>query len=262
MSLPEQPLWVMGDMVRLAQVIANLLTNAAKYTHRPGRIEIEVRREGAEALITVRDQGEGIPQELLPRIFDLFVQGDHALARSQGGLGIGLTLVKRLVEMHEGTVQARSEGKGKGSAFSLRLPTFVEAALMPGGERRAALASGPSRRVLVVDDNVDAADSIGKLLKLFGHDVRCVYDGSSALAAAKDYRPQVVVLDIGLPEMDGYEVAKRIRKISQLQKTRIVAVTGYGQEEDRRRSRDAGFDQYLTKPVDPDVLQLFVIESA
>jgi PAS domain S-box-containing protein len=261
LSLPEGPLWMMGDMVRLAQIIANLLTNAAKYTHRPSRIELEVRREGAGACITVRDQGEGIAQEFLSRIFDLFVQGDHALARSQGGLGIGLTLVKRLVEMHEGTVQARSEGKGKGSEFSIRLPTFVEAAVMPGGERRAALASGPSRRVLIVDDNVDAADSIGKLLKLFGHDVRCVYDGPSALAAAKDYQPEVVVLDIGLPEMDGYEVAKRMRAISHLHNTRIVAVTGYGQEEDRRRSRDAGFDQHLTKPVDPDVLQSFVAES-
>jgi PAS domain S-box-containing protein len=260
-SLPEGPLWARGDLVRLAQIIANLLTNAAKYTHRPSRIELEVRREGAEACITVRDRGEGIAQELLPRIFDLFVQGNHALARSQGGLGIGLTLVKRLVEMHEGTVQVRSEGKGKGSEFSIRLPTFVEAAVMPGGERRAALACGPSRRVLIVDDNVDAADSIGKLLRLFGHDVRCVYDGPSALAAAKDYQPQVVVLDIGLPEMDGYEVAKRMRAISQLHKTRIVAVTGYGQDEDRRRSRDAGFDQHLTKPVDPDVLQLFVAES-
>jgi signal transduction histidine kinase len=261
MSLPEGPLWMMGDMVRLAQVIANLLTNAAKYTHRPSRIELEVRREGPEARITVRDQGEGIGQELLPRIFDLFVQGDHALARSQGGLGIGLTLVKRLVEMHEGTVQARSEGKGKGSELSIRLPTFVEAAVMPGAQRGAALTRGPSRRVLIVDDNVDAADSIGKLLKLFGHEVRCVYDGPSALAEAKDYQPEVVVLDIGLPEMDGYEVAKRMRAISQLHNTRIVAVTGYGQEEDRRRSRDAGFDQHLTKPVDPDVLQSFVAES-
>jgi PAS domain S-box-containing protein len=246
LSLPEGPLWMMGDMVRLAQIIANLITNAAKYTHRPSRIELEVRREGAEACIAVRDQGEGIAQELLPRIFDLFVQGDHALARSQGGLGIGLTLVKRLVEMHEGTVQVRSEGKGRGSEFFIRLPTFVEAAVTPRGERAAALASGPSRR---------------QLLKLFGHEVRCVYDGPSALAAAKDYRPEVVVLDIGLPEMDGYEVAKRMRASSQLQNTRIVAVTGYGQDEDRRRSRDAGFDQHLTKPVDPDVLQSLVAES-
>ena len=228
MSLPEGPLWAMGDMVRLAQVIANLLTNAAKYTHRPSRIELEVRREGAEACIAVRDQGEGIAQELLPRIFDLFVQGDHALARSQGGLGIGLTLVKRLVEMHEGTVQVRSEGKGRGSQFFIRLPTFVEAAVMPRGERAAALASGPSRRVLIVDDNADAADSIGKLLKLFGHDVRCVYDGPSALAAAKDYQPQVVVLDIGLPEMDGYEVAKRMRASSQLQNTASLRLPATG----------------------------------
>ena len=259
LSVPEGPLWVVGDMVRLAQVIANLLTNAAKYTRRASRIALEVRREGAQALITVRDPGEGIPPELLPRIFDLFVQGDHALARSQGGLGIGLTLVKRLVEMHEGTVEARSEGKGKGSEFSIRLPALVETTARRGAQPGAVLAGGPSRRVLVVDDNLDAADSIGKLLKLFGHEVRCVYDGLAALAAVKDYRPEVVVLDIGLPEMDGYEVAKRMRSMPQLQNTRIVAVTGYGQEEDRRRSRDAGFDQHLTKPVDPEVLQSFVV---
>ena len=259
LSLPEGPLWVTGDMVRLAQVIANLLTNAGKYTHRASRIALEVRREGAQVLITVRDPGEGISGELLPRIFDLFVQGDHALARSQGGLGIGLTLVKRLVEMHEGTVEARSEGKGKGSEFSIRLPALVEATAARGAQPGAALAGGPSRRVLVVDDNLDAADSIGKLLKLFGHDVRCVYDGVAALATVKDYQPEVVVLDIGLPEMDGYEVAKRMRAMPQLQNTRIVAVTGYGQEDDRRRSRDAGFDQHLTKPVDPEVLQSFVV---
>jgi PAS domain S-box-containing protein len=259
LSVPEGPVWVVGDMVRLAQVIANLLTNAAKYTRRASRIALEVRREGAQALITVRDPGEGIPPELLPRIFDLFVQGDHALARSQGGLGIGLTLVKRLVEMHEGTVEARSEGKGKGSEFSIRLPALVETTARRGAQPGAVLAGGPSRRVLVVDDNLDAADSIGKLLKLFGHEVRCVYDGLAALAAVKDYRPEVVVLDIGLPEMDGYEVAKRMRSMPQLQNTRIVAVTGYGQEEDRRRSRDAGFDQHLTKPVDPEVLQSFVV---
>jgi two-component system CheB/CheR fusion protein len=201
----------------------------------------------------------GISPQLLPRIFDLFVQGDHALDRSQGGLGIGLTLVKRLIELHEGSVSALSEGEGRGSEFRIRLPALPEArALGQETRERAAAQPGPLRRILVVDDNVDAAESIAKILKLFGHDVRCEYDGSSALAAARDYRPEVVVLDIGLPGMDGYAVAAKLRSMDELKGVRIVAVTGYGQEKDRRRSRQAGFDQHLTKPVDPETLQLFV----
>jgi PAS domain S-box-containing protein len=255
-SVPEEPVLVTGDLVRLAQVIANLLTNAAKYSRSSAPIELAVTREGDEAVVSVKDHGVGIPASLLPRLFELFVQGEHALARSQGGLGIGLTLVKRLVEMHEGTVSVLSEGEGRGSEFRIRLPALARRPAAPG----AAVAipgCGRAHRVLVVDDNVDAADSIAKILRLFGHDVRCEYDGHSALAAARDYTPDVVVLDIGLPGMDGYEVASRLRSMDG-RSLRIVAVTGYGQEEDRRRSRESGFDQHLTKPVDPDALQAFV----
>ena len=255
--LPEGPVHVVGDMVRLAQVISNLLTNAAKYSKGAGSVHLALSREANEAVVSVKDRGVGIKPELLPRIFDLFVQGDHALARSQGGLGIGLTLVKRLVEMHDGKVAAISEGEGLGSEFRIRLPALPEADLRSDTLRDGRAGMGAPRRVLVVDDNVDAANSIAKILSLFGHEVRCEYDGQSALAAARDYQPDVVVLDIGLPGMDGYEVARRMRALHST-RARIVAVTGYGQEEDRRRSREAGFDEHLTKPVDPEALQAFV----
>jgi PAS domain S-box-containing protein len=259
-DLPEAAVWVMGDLVRLSQVISNLLTNAAKYTRTPSRIRLTLRREGGGASVSVVDPGEGIAPDLLPRIFDLFVQGDHALARSQGGLGIGLTLVKRLVEMHDGTVWVASEGPGRGSEFTVRLPVLPEPTehAATRGPRRGAGASGPSRRVLVVDDNLDAADSIRKILDLYGHQVRAAYDGRTALTVAEDFHPEVVVLDIGLPGMDGYEVARRLRSMPATRSARIVAVTGYGQEEDRQRSREAGFDQHMTKPVDPDTLNSFV----
>jgi PAS domain S-box-containing protein len=258
LSLPAEPVPVSGDLVRLAQAISNLLTNAAKYSRTPVPIEVSVRREGDDAVIGVKDHGIGIPAALLPRIFDLFVQGEHALARSQGGLGIGLTLVKRLVEMHEGSVLALSQGEGRGSEFRIRLPALptMHAAARAAAGRGASRAA--VRRVLVVDDNIDAAESIGKILKLFGHEVRCEYDGQSALAAAREYAPDVVVLDIGLPGMDGYEVARRLRAEDGSRRVRIVAVTGYGQAEDRARSRESGFDQHLTKPVDPEALQAFV----
>jgi two-component system CheB/CheR fusion protein len=253
----------MGDTIRLAQVIANLLTNAAKYTTKPDRITVTLAKEEADAVVAVKDEGEGIAPELLPRIFDLFVQGDHTLARSQGGLGIGLTLVRRLVEMHNGQVTASSGGKGKGSLFSVRLPLLPES--VRGDERPRPGVTvprrGPSRRVLVVDDNVDAANSIAKILRLFGHEVECVYDGPSALALAETFRPDVFVLDIGLPGMDGYELARRLRADHAFQRTPLLAVTGYGQDEDRSRSREAGFNYHLAKPVDPEVLHDIVAVS-
>ena len=257
LSLPEEPVRVSGDLVRLAQAVSNLLTNAAKYSKAAAPIEVGLRKEGDDAVVAVRDQGVGIASELLARVFDLFVQGDHALARTQGGLGIGLTLVKRIAEMHEGSVAALSEGEGHGAEFRLRLPALA-VPQQPADARSAAVVSGPVRRVLVVDDNVDAAESIGKILKLFGHEVRCAYDGHAALTAARQYQPEVIVLDIGLPGMDGFEVARRLRAMDGSMAPRIVAVTGYGQEEDRRRSREAGFDQHLTKPVDPEALQAFL----
>jgi len=260
-SLPERPIAVQGDLIRLSQVIANLLSNAAKYSDRPGRIQLSVDRSGNEAVVRVRDEGIGIEADLLPRIFDLFVQADHSLARSGGGMGMGLTLVKRLVEMHGGRVSAFSDGPGKGSDFVVRLPARSSA---PVEEQRSVSESLPEkgrRRVLVVDDNVDAADSMALILKMSGYEAQCAYDGPSALDAAQQYNPDVVVLDIGLPGMTGYEVAQKLREQRRFDQTPIIAVTGYGQEDDRRKSRQAGFDHHLVKPVSPEVLQSFLAKG-
>jgi PAS domain S-box-containing protein len=253
--LPERDLYVMGDLIRLAQAVSNLLNNAAKYSSKPSQIVLRLTHEGTHAAIAVTDEGAGIPPDLLPRVFDLFVQGEHTLARSQGGLGIGLTLVRRVVEMHNGSVSVSSLGRGKGSEFTIRLPVLPESqgpVREPGGP--SAEPIDRPRRVLVVDDNVDAANSIAKILSLFGHTVRCAHDGPEALSAANDFEPEVIVLDIGLPGMDGYEVARRLRASDKFRRTALIALTGYGQEDDRALSREAGFDQHLTKPVDPDLL--------
>jgi CheY-like chemotaxis protein/anti-sigma regulatory factor (Ser/Thr protein kinase) len=260
-TLPAVPLHVDGDLVRLSQVIANLLTNAAKYTERAGRIEVGAAREDGWAVVRVRDTGVGIAPAMQARIFDLFVQGDASLARTQGGLGIGLTLVKRLAEMHGGGVSVASEGPGKGSEFVVRLPLHPDAAAdaatadAPAAEGSAAASR---RRALVVDDNVDAAESIAMILRLSGCDVKTVHDGRSALAIAEEWRPDAIVLDIGLPVMDGYAVARRLRADPSFARTQLVAVTGYGQEEDRRRAQDAGFDLHLVKPIDPAALLAFL----
>jgi PAS domain S-box-containing protein len=261
-SLPAEPVYVVGDLIRLAQVVSNLLGNAAKYSAKHGRIRVAMVRENGEAAVRVEDEGEGIAPELLPRIFELFVQGEHTLARSQGGLGIGLTLVRRLVEMHGGTVAAESRGRGQGSRFTIRLPA-LRAETVPESSPREMrrTQAGASRRVLVVDDNVDAADSISAVLRLFGHHVQCVYDGPSALAAAGEFRPDIVVLDIGLPGMDGYEVARRLRSSKETRTVPIVAVTGYGQDDDRLRSLESGCNEHLAKPVDPEVLQRLVLAA-
>ncbi len=258
LSMAEEPIPVQGDLIRLSQVVANLLTNAAKYSDKPGRIWLGVSEEGGAALIKVRDEGIGIEPALLPRIFDLFVQADNSLARSRGGMGMGLTLVKRLVEMHGGTVSARSEGPGKGSEFVVRLPTARAAETAVRTPSAETAQPQGARRVLVVDDNVDAAESMALILKMSGYETQCAYDGPSAIDAAQYYHPDVVVLDIGLPGMTGYEVAQKLRAQPQFRDTPIIAVTGYGQEEDRSRSRQAGFDHHLTKPVSPEVLQSFL----
>jgi len=259
-TLPEQPLMLEADVVRLAQVVANLLTNAAKYTEKAGRIWLTAGPEAGEVVIRVRDSGVGIAPELLPRIFELFVQAERSLARSNGGLGVGLTLVRRLVEMHGGTVAAHSHGVGHGSEFVVRLPPLLsesaDGGATPAGD--AARPTGPGRRVLVVDDNVDAADSAAVLLRLWGHDVRTLYDGLSVLQAVRDFRPDVILLDIGLPGMTGYEVAQQLRSQPGLESVVLAAMTGYGQEDDRRRSREAGFNHHLTKPLDPERLQALV----
>jgi PAS domain S-box-containing protein len=255
-DLPPEPVWLDGDIVRLAQVLSNLLSNAAKHSDRAGRIEIHGRRDNGTAIVVVRDHGAGITPELLPRIFDFFVQGERTLARSLGGLGIGLTLVKRLVELHGGSVTAASEGAGRGAEFTIRLPTSAPPREAAPGEPALPAARG-GKRVLVVDDNVDAAESTAELLELWGHLPRAVYDGPSALAVAAEGF-DVVLLDIGLPGMDGYEVAAALRASPAGQGVLLVAMTGYGQDEDRRRARDVGFDVHLTKPLDPTRLRQIV----
>ncbi|MGQ0750957.1 MAG: hybrid sensor histidine kinase/response regulator [Betaproteobacteria bacterium] len=251
-SLPEEPLSVMGDPVRLAQAVSNLLVNAAKYTTKPGRVTLKLSRKGEKAAITVKDEGIGMSAELLPKVFELFVQGADSLARPRGGLGIGLTLVQQLVKLHNGEVTAFSRGRDQGSEFTIYLPVHMQPAANAAGA--APRGSAPSRRVLVVDDNADAANTLCTILELFGHTVRCVYDGTSALATAESFRPDVILLDIGLPGMDGYEVARLIRAHPGLRTTKLIAVTGYGQNADRARSLEAGFDHHLTKPVDADKL--------
>ena len=256
-SLPPQPVWLEADPFRLEQVVVNLLTNAAKYTDEGGRIELRVEQEDAQVVLRVRDTGIGIASELLPHIFDLFTQAQRSLDRSQGGLGIGLSLVQRLVELHGGTVQAHSV-LGHGSEFVVRLPVLQDfTPPSPGSvpSARTAPPSGPGCRVLVVDDNVDLARSLAMLLEMSGHQVRTAHDGPSALEAALDERPDAVLLDIGLPGFDGFEVAKRMRQQPRLQGVVLVAMTGYGQAADRQRSHEAGFDHHLVKPADFDAVQ-------
>ncbi|HZP89095.1 MAG TPA: ATP-binding protein [Burkholderiales bacterium] len=245
--LPHEPLTVDGDAVRLIQVVGNLLSNAAKFTEEGGKIVLTLARLDGRARIRVQDDGMGIPADLLPHVFDLFTQADRGLDRAEGGLGIGLSLVKSLVELHGGRVAVRSAGPGLGSTFDVELPLCTPA--------QTAKAETPSvesaaRRVLVVDDNVDSAQSLATLLELQGHAVRYAYDGHAALEAAAQFRPQIVLLDIGLPGMDGFEVARRLRANVETAGAALVALTGYGQAEDRVRSKAAGFDHHLTKPVD------------
>ena len=261
-SLPAEPIWLQGDSTRLEQVVVNLLNNAAKYTDEGGQIWITVEQEGAEVVLRVWDTGVGISPELLPRIFDLFTQSDRTLDRSQGGLGIGLSLVQKLVELHGGTVEAHSAGLGRGSKFIVRLPS-----LSPAGESiiaRIETVKQPEQtsRVLVVDDNMDAADMLVMMLQMFGHETRAAYSGQTALETAVEYQPDVVLLDIGLPDMDGYQVARHLRQQPQTKDVRLIAITGYGQDSDRLRSQEAGCEHHLVKPVDPQKLQDLLTTSA
>ena len=254
--LPDGPLHVDGDLVRIAQVLANLLNNAAKYTGEGGKIAIEVSRADGAVVVRVRDNGIGISAEMLSSIFDLFTQADRSLDRSQGGLGIGLTLVRRLVELHGGSVQAYSEGPTRGSEFVIHLPALTTPPLAAPAPGRliANHQVSRTRRVLIVDDHPDVVRSLARLLRSAGHDVRTARDGASALAELAADRAEFVLLDIGLPGMDGYEVAQAIRKQPGNAGAVLIALTGYGQDDDRRRSREAGFDHHLVKPVDPDTL--------
>jgi CheY-like chemotaxis protein len=244
---PGQPLHVHGDRARLVQCLCNLLNNSAKYSAPRGEIVLVVAEAPDSVTIDVRDNGAGISPEQLPHIFDLFVQGKRSLDRSQGGLGIGLSIVKRLVEMHQGTVSAASEGIGRGCTFSIRLPR------MAAPERVAADCVAPTvprRRILVVDDNSDVADSLAMLLRLEGHEVEIAYNAPGTFEAVQRMRPEAVFLDIGLPQMDGYEIARRLRADPAAEQVHLIALTGYGQEHDRERAREAGFGAHLVKPAD------------
>jgi two-component system CheB/CheR fusion protein len=258
-ALPEAPIAVTADPTRLEQILGNLLNNAIKYTEPGGSIQVVVERERDDVVIKVCDSGVGIEPELLPHVFDLFFQAENHRDRSQGGLGIGLSLVRRLVEMHGGTIHAHSAGPHKGSQFVIRLPALpasreAQQSSEPG-TARATPRKPPRRRVLVVDDNLDAANSLARLLKrLYGQDVRVAHDGPAALEAADLFHPEIVLLDIGMPGMDGYEVARRLRQKPEHAGLKIVALTGWGQETDRLRSKAAGFDHHLVKPVEPDDL--------
>lgn len=250
LTVADATLWVRADQTRVSQVVGNLINNAAKYTEPGGSIAVQLERDGDQAVIRVRDSGIGIPREMLAAVFELFTQVNRSLDRSQGGLGIGLALVKRLVEMHGGRVEASSEGPGHGSEFVVRLPLWQ-------GERNSAVidqgrtaGDGPHLRVLVVDDNTDAADLLGTLLGILGHDVHTATDGPSAIAIAREIVPHVVLCDIGLPLLDGYAVVAQMRARPELAATRYIAVTGYGRTEDRERSQASGFHAHLIKPVD------------
>jgi PAS domain S-box-containing protein len=250
LALAPQPLMLDADPTRLVQVFANLINNAAKYTDAGGHVAVTAAVEGGEAVVSVRDDGLGMAPELLTRAFDLFVQETRSLDRAQGGLGIGLTLVRTLVKMHGGSVRAFSEGPGRGSELVVRLPLAPPARPSPAAPAPAARAgAGAALRVLVVDDNVDAAVGVGKLMQILGHEVALAHDGPAALAAATAAPPDLILLDIGLPGMAGYEVAARLRAAGHT-RAALVALTGYGREDDVRRSRAAGFDHHLVKPVD------------
>jgi CheY-like chemotaxis protein/two-component sensor histidine kinase len=262
-SLAGAHVLIDGDATRLEQVVANLLSNAAKYTEPGGRIAVAAAYGDGEVVLRVRDDGIGIAPAMLSRVFDLFAQAERSLARVQGGLGIGLTIVKRLVELHGGRVEASSDGLGTGAEFVVRLPaTLVPTIAADAREGTAASGTEDDRaegtRVLVVEDNVDAADSLGALLEVLGHHVRIANDGPRALDLARAQPPDLMLVDIGLPGMDGYEVAREIRRDARLRQVVLVALTGYGREEDRTRALEAGFDRHLVKPVEPDTLQSLV----
>ena len=264
-SMPSHALNLNGDPVRLTQVVGNLLTNAAKYTEPNGVIELVAsHRAGKICELIVRDNGIGIEPELLPRIFEMFVQGDHRSTKSHGGLGVGLTLVKNLVELHGGTVSVQSDGLNKGSEFVLHLPLAMssESNVTRGAANQLVLSSrlNSNLRFLVVDDNTDAALSLAMLLKMQGHDVRVAANGSDALETAGSFIPHFVLLDLGMPVMDGFEVSRRMRQMSGLESTVIVALTGWGQTEDRRRTSEAGFDHHLLKPLDPKALETILAD--
>jgi PAS domain S-box-containing protein len=264
-SLPEHPVWVYGDRTRLEQAIGNLLSNATKYTNPGGRIWVGVDATETEVKVRVQDSGIGIEPMMLPLIFNLFVQAERRLDRSIGGLGIGLTLVKQMIELHGGKVDAFSPGPGKGSEFVVRLPVVPNEQRpeqQPPPVSAAQPAGSANVRVLIVDDNVDSADCLAMVVQLQGYACQIAYDGPTALTLAAQFKPHIALLDIGLPGMDGYEVAREFRKRPETEGTILIAMTGWGQEEDRHQSKDAGFEKHLVKPVDPAGLEAVLAEVA
>lgn len=258
--MPDEPLWIRGDVVRLTQVFANLLNNAAKYTQDGGRIELIVDRRRDQAVVQVRDNGTGIAPEHLPRVFDMFAQLDSTASRRHGGLGIGLALAKRLAEMHGGRIEASSDGPGRGSVFTVHLPLY--SAKVRDEPAAAPVISPPRERLLVVDDNKDAADSLGLLLGFLGAEARVEHSGEDALRACSEWQPTVALLDLGMPGMDGFEVARRLRADPSTANVKLVALTGWGQEQDRQRTKAVGFDHHLIKPVDMNVLQALLVSMS
>ena len=260
LDIDDDPLLVNADPMRMQQVVVNLLNNAAKYTPNKGEIRLSVRATDGKVLLKVRDNGKGIERDALDRVFDLFIQLDPNPTNSLGGLGVGLALVRRIVELHGGRVQAYSEGSQCGSEFQVHIPLSAETPAEVTETPRAAVDSPTALRVLVVDDNVDAADSLGLMLEEMKLEVRMVYDGATALRVCESFHPHLVMLDIGMPKMNGYDVARAIRMSKSCGNPTIVAVTGWGQESDKARAREAGFDQHFTKPISETELQLLLAE--
>jgi CheY-like chemotaxis protein len=257
-NLPSQTLVLDADPARLTQVVGNLLNNACKFTDAGGHVWLDVTEAHGQAVIRVRDTGVGIAAEHLPRLFEMFAQVDTSLERSRDGLGIGLTLVKTLAEMHGGSVEARSAGLGRGSEFTIRLPIAPDSTSAAAPAPVEAPTPAVSRRVLIVDDSDDGAESLAMLLQFAGHQTWKAHDGVSCVRAAEQIRPDVVLLDIGLPRMNGYDACREIRKTAWGKNMVLIALTGWGQEEDRLQSRNAGFDVHMVKPVDHDALLTFL----
>jgi CheY-like chemotaxis protein len=254
-TLPDEPIWLNADAIRISQIFSNLLNNAAKYTDEGGQIELVVENTDKKVIISIRDNGIGIPEHMISHIFDMFLQVDNSLERSQGGLGIGLTLVKNLVKMHEGSITVHSKGLGKGSLFSVTLPLVNVQKTVTSEVQKPQQEALSSLRLLVVDDNQASAQTLGWMMEIFGHEIRLAHNGPNAIEIAHNYRPDAVLLDIGLPGMNGYDVCKAMRADPMMKDVVIIAQTGWSQDEHRRLSEEAGFNYHLVKPVDMNNLQ-------
>ncbi|HET9599347.1 MAG TPA: ATP-binding protein [Anaeromyxobacteraceae bacterium] len=261
LDVPAAPVWIDGDPIRIAQVVSNLLQNAAKFTRPPGGVSVAVRSSERRAALHVSDEGAGMEPSMLERIFEPFVQGPQGIAPEDGGLGLGLALVKALVQLHGGSVAARSGGAGRGSEFIVELPVAAAPAPPKRQQERRSLA-GPSRLVLIIEDNIDAADTLAQVLELRGHRARVAYDGMSGMALARELKPDAILCDVGLPDVDGYEVAHTLRSNGDLPSTRLIALTGYAQQADRARAKGAGFDAHLPKPLPLEELTALLSRDA